>query len=346
MRVYSFRGVAIMVFDKVKSKLVLSSSEREVFQKKIIPFTLLGCIVWLIGQIYFWFLFQDPAWLDYIWSYLLVFAFLEFILFIICYTLARYKMNSIGIPLYFLFAFIAGIFTAPIFFITEKFNVYLYCMFSFGLGATIIACYMSILLRDKFFEKEQFWKHVLLFFKSIFLLECFLVLLLKITSAPTIITSLVVLTFTSAMFLLCGALLSKKIKEDYWLVWAFQLLIFLLLTVSFIIVLVVVLIFAMLADGADIDVELPDVGSFASPSTKKFKLHEKMQGYAQRKLKKYTKSKAKQTFKRSKTKFPKQKRKQKEEDSLISFTDEFELDDLIDKYTNLWNQLDLHKETL
>ena len=311
---------------------------------EILPFTLLVCLVWLIGQIYFWLPFQDPAWLEYIWSYILVFAFLECILFIICYTLARYKMNSLGIPLYFLFAFIAGIFTAPIFFITEKFTLYLYGMFSFGLGATIISFYMSILLKDNFFEKGQFKKHILLFVKSIFLLECFLVLILRITSTPTIIFSFVVLTFTSATFLLCGAILSKKIKEEYWLVWAFQLLIFLLLTVSFIIVLVVVLVLAMIADGADIDIDLPDISGFASPSAKKIKLHEKMQGYARKKLKKYPKSKAKQAFKRNKIKFP--KRKKSKENPIICFTDEFELDDLVDKYKDLWSQLDLHNETL
>ena len=151
--------------------------------------------------------------------------------------------------------------------------------------------------------------------------------------------------FTTGTFLLCGSTLSKKINEDYWLVWAFQLLIFLLLTVAYVIVLIVLIAILFLAEDSGFDVEFPDITNYVTPSSKKVKAHEKMKDFAKKKTKKYAKKKLKERYSRSKPKFPK-KNKRLKHNPKIQFTDEFEFEDLVDKYAELWYQFDLYKESL
>ncbi len=245
-----------MVLKKLSQKIILSPSEREVLLKKIHPFMLVGCIIWLAGELIFGYLFTATDLREKLWNYFSLFILIDLALFITSYFVARAKHNTASVCIYLIFAFTAGMLTAPLMIIIGNFAVYFYGVLSLGMGGMILTVLFGLLLGDRYFSEKSFWYHLSLILIGIFLLEGLLIYFLRITSVITIIISLVFLVYTTFTIMLCGALLSKEIKEEYWTVWAIQILILMFITLFFALLVILIILVVILGQG---DIDVPDI---------------------------------------------------------------------------------------
>jgi hypothetical protein len=174
-------------------------------------------------------------------------------LFIISYISAKKRKNVLGTVIFCIFAFTSGIFSVPIIMIIGNFNLYLYGIFSVGLGSMIIVFIISAIMSNKYFSKGYFWHHLILFIIGVFLIELILISALGITSLFTITLSVICLIYTTVAFMLGGAILAKKIKEEYWLFWALNILILLFFYLFiFFLIIILILIFIFLEDVGEV----------------------------------------------------------------------------------------------
>jgi hypothetical protein len=243
-----------MAREKLKEKLILNPSERKVLLSKIYPVSFCGSIIWLGGELLFGWLFTTFHYLSINYVLILIIMIpVNISLFIISYISAKKRKNVLGTVIFCIFAFTSGIFSVPIIMIIGNFNLYLYGIFSVGLGSMIIVFIISAIMSNKYFSKGYFWHHLILFIIGVFLIELILISALGITSLFTITLSVICLIYTTVAFMLGGAILAKKIKEEYWLFWALNILILLFFYLFiFFLIIILILIFIFLEDVGEV----------------------------------------------------------------------------------------------
>jgi len=268
-----------MAREKLKQKLILNPSERKVLLSKIYPVSFCGSIIWLGGELLFGWLFTNFQSLAQNFTLILIVMIpVNITLFIISYISAKRRKNVLGTVMFLIFAFTSGIFSVPIIMIIGNFNLYVYGIFSVGLGSMIIVFVISAIMSDKYFSAGYFWHHAILFILGVILLELILISALGITSAFTITLSLIFLIYTTVAFMLGGALLAKKVKEEYWLFWALNILILLFLYLFVFFLLMIIILICLFFDdvgevGGAAAAQLLDPGIIPSEMMVKTKKH-------------------------------------------------------------------------
>lgn len=233
------------------SYFVLEDSEREVLQKKAMPFILIGTIIWMVGQLFFSYLFTNTALAADFWIYYIALICVDIMLFIFVYLTARNQKNTLGVVIYFVFAFLVGMLSVPIILITGELRLYLYAMFSLGVGGAIIVFLISAIMGDKYFAEGYFGFLISLFFIFIVIMEVLLIFILPITSFYTILISVFLLLYTTASIMFCSVSAAKRIKDEYWLLWVLQIIFFIALIMMYVFIIIMIIASAVLSYGLD-----------------------------------------------------------------------------------------------
>ena len=83
----------------------------------------------------------------------------------------------------------------------------------------------------------------------IIVMEILLIFILQITSFYTILTSILFLLYTTGSIMFCSVSAAKKIKEEYWLLWALQIIFFIAIIMIFILTIILIIVSALLSYG-------------------------------------------------------------------------------------------------
>lgn len=248
------------------SKYILTDSKRTVFLQKVMPTIFIGSLIWLISEIFFGLFFTEIASLLDIGAIYVIMIILNAILFVLFYVVSRKGKNISGLIIYFMFAFTAGVLSVPIFIWLSDFSVYVHVFVSLAVWGTAIILIIGLILKDKFLTDGYFWLQFLLIAIGIILVLLFYIFVMAITNWIVILISMIYLTSISLIIMLYGTIMTKKIKDDFWIFIAFRILCFLLIFV--VIILIVVLIIAAAIAGAD---AIGGSGGWSSSGKKKKK---------------------------------------------------------------------------
>lgn len=248
------------------SKYILTDSKRTVFLQKVMPTIFIGSLIWLISEILFGIVFTEIASLLDIGAIYVIMVILNAILFVIFYVVSRKGKNISGLIIYFMFAFTAGVLSVPIFIWLSDFSIYVHVFVSLAVWGTAIILIIGLILKDKFLTAGYFWLQFLLIAIGIILVLLFYIFVMAITNWIVILISMIYLISISLIIMLYGTIMTKKIKDDFWIFIAFRILCFLLIFV--VIILIVVLIIAAAIAGAD---AIGGSGGWSSSGKKKKK---------------------------------------------------------------------------
>jgi len=245
--------------------------------KRILPVSFWGCIIWFLSELLFGFIFMMEEMRELFIAIYLLMLPVCLITFFFSYYEARRGNNRNSLLLLVCFCLCSGILGVPLLLMSGKFNVFIYGALSLGFGGVMIVYITAIILNENFLSRGSFWFHLIIVLLLFILFEVTLIALLEITSIFTILLSIVMTSFIILVTLLYGAYLAKRIKRDYWMMWALQILGTLVLT-WIMLVIVIIVILAMIA--GDFDGDAPDVfyiggGSSSSRKERKQKKFEK-----------------------------------------------------------------------
>ena len=138
-----------------QSKFVLSDSSRHLYMSRILPISFWGCLIWLMSEILFGYIFlMEEMRVFFITAYLLLLPLCVMILFI-SYFQARKGNNKSSLILLGCFCLCSGILGVPILLWSGKFNVFIYVALSLGIGGVGIVYLAVFFLSITFLLQEH-----------------------------------------------------------------------------------------------------------------------------------------------------------------------------------------------
>lgn len=131
------------------SKYILSSSQRKIFLQKILPFLLIGNIIWLMSEVMFTIIFTGIQFTTGFFEFYFLIIALNIILFISINKISLKNTYTLGLIIFLIFTFTAGIITVPIVMLKSNLSKQVHMFVFSALESTIIVGLMGLSLRDK-----------------------------------------------------------------------------------------------------------------------------------------------------------------------------------------------------
>jgi FtsH-binding integral membrane protein len=258
---------------KKKSKYILEPPQRKVFIEKILPTLLIGSIIWLIGEIVFSYFFSEAQLTGAFLVFYISMIVVDAVLFLLLYFVAKSNKVLLGLLIFFLFCFIAGIISIPIVIFTE-YLPQVHMFVSLAVGANLIVYLMALSLRDRYFAKGYIWAHIGLFIFGFLIVEIVFIIIFSIgnylLTIPITFAYICVVVLTVMFY---GAKAVKKADKIPWLLVAYKiigmLLLVIILAMVFVAIVLIIIALAIICGGAGGD--LSGIGSIGSGSSKKKK---------------------------------------------------------------------------
>ena len=256
---------------KKEIKYVLTSSQREVFLKKILPTMAIGSMIWLISELIFSMIFIEIEFEGLFIAFYISMVILECLLFMFLYFTSQTNNVYLGLKFFFSFCFIAGILSLPIIMITD-FLPQVHMFVSLSFGAILIVCFIGTILKENYFAKGYLWAHIILFLIGIALLEIVFIIIFEIHNfLLTIPVSLAYILIVALTTMFYGSKAVQKNEKDPWLSIFFKiegiLLLSLIIAIVIVVVVLIIIIIGIAFGGSDID--LSGLGWGGSRKSKK-----------------------------------------------------------------------------
>lgn len=258
---------------KKESNYILESSQSKIFTEKILPTLLIGSIIWLIGEIVFSYFFSEAQLTGTFLAFYISMIVVDAVLFLLLYFVAKSNKILLGLLIFFLFCFIAGIISIPIVIFTE-FLPQVHMFVFLAVGANSIVYIIALSLRDRYFAKGYIWAHVGLFIFGFLLVEIVFIIVFNIQNylltIPITFAYICVVVLTVMFY---GAKAVKKVDKIPWLLVAYKILGMMLLVIfiALIFVGIVLIIIALAIICGDANINLSGIGSIGRGSSKKKK---------------------------------------------------------------------------
>ena len=256
---------------KKEGKYVLTSSQREVFLKKILPTMAIGSMIWLISELLFSMIFIEIEFEGLFIAFYFSMVILECLLFMVLYFTSRADNVQLGLIIFFSICFIAGILSLPIIIITD-FLPQVHMFVSLSFGAILIVCFIGVILKENYFTKGYLWAHIILFIIGTVTLEIIFIVVFQIhnflLTIPVSLAYILIVTLTTMFY---GSKAVQKNEEDPWLYIFFKveglLLLSLVIAVVVVVVVLIIIIIGIACGGTDLD--LSGLGGWGKKSKKK-----------------------------------------------------------------------------
>lgn len=251
---------------KKESKYILEPSQRKVFIEKILPTLLIGSIIWLIGEIVFSYFFSEAQLTGTFLAFYISMIVVDAVLFLLLYFVAKSNKILLGLVIFFLFCFIAGIISIPIV-IYSEFLPQVHMFVSLAVGANSIVYIIALALKYRYFAKGYIWAHVVLFIFGFLLVEIVFIIVFNIQNylltIPITFAYICVVVLTVMFY---GSKAVKKADKIPWLLVAYKILGLLLLVIllALVTVVIVLIIIALAIICGDSGI---DFGSFSWTSS-------------------------------------------------------------------------------
>ncbi len=261
---------------KKESKYILEPSQRKVFIEKILPTLLIGSIIWLIGEIIFSFFFSEAQLTGTFLVFYISMIILDAVLFLLLYFVAKSNKILLGLIIFFVFCFIAGIISIPIVIFTE-FLPQVHMFVSLAVGANSIVYVIALALRYRYFAKGYIWAHVVLFIFGFVLVEIVFIIVFNIQNyLLTIPITFAYICVVALIVMFYGSKVVKKAEKIKWLLVAYKILGMTLLAIfiAIIFVVIVLIIIALAIICGDSSIDLGSL-SWTGSGTRKKKKKEK-----------------------------------------------------------------------
>lgn len=188
--------------------------------------------------------------------YFLIIA-LNIILFISINKISLKNTYTLGLIIFLIFTFTAGIITVPIVMLNSNLSKQVHMFVFSALESTIIVGLMGLSLRDKYFAKGYIWAHVILFIFYIILAEIIFLVVFNIKNfILTIPISLAGICAVTLVLLFFGVRATKKLEKyppifiGYKIVTVFVFILFGSVFVAIVILIIVVI--AIILEDIDI----------------------------------------------------------------------------------------------
>ncbi len=242
---------------KKKSKYILEPPQRKVFIDKILPTLLIGSIIWLIGEIVFSYFFSEAQLTGTFLAFYISMIVVDAVLFLLLYFVAKSNKILLGLIIFFLFCFIAGIISIPIVIFTE-FLPQVHMFVSLAVGANSIVYIIALTLRYRYFAKGYIWAHVVLFIIGFLLVEIVFIIVFDIQNylltIPITFAYICVVVLTVMFY---GAKAVKKTDKIPWLLVAYKIigmmLLVIILAIIFVVIVLIIIALAIICGEAGID---------------------------------------------------------------------------------------------
>ena len=258
---------------KKESKYILEPSQRKVFIEKILPTLLIGSIIWLIGEIIFSYFFSEAQLTGTFLVFYISMIVVDAVLFLLLYFVAKSNKILLGLLIFFLFCFIAGIISIPIVIFTE-FLPQVHMFVSLAVGANSVVYIIALSLRDKYFAKGYIWAHVGLFMLGFLLVEIVFIIVFSIQNyLLTIPITFAYICVVALMVMFYGSRAVKKVDKIPWLLVAYKILgmVLLVIFIAIIFVVIVLIIIALAIICGEAGGDFSGFGAIGSGSSKKKK---------------------------------------------------------------------------
>jgi len=258
---------------KKKSKYILEPPQRKVFIDKILPTLLIGSIIWLIGEIIFSFFFSEAQLTGAFLAFYISMIVVDAVLFLLLFFVAKSNKILLGLLIFFLFCFIAGIISIPIVIFTE-YLPQVHMFVSLAVGANSVVYIIALSLRDKYFAKGYIWAHVGIFIFGFLLVEIVFIIVFNIQNyLLTIPITFAYICVVALTVMFYGAKAVKKADKIPWLLVAYKILGLLLLVIllALVTVVIVLIIIALAIICGDSGADFPDFSAIGSGRKKKKK---------------------------------------------------------------------------
>ena len=259
---------------KKESKYILEPSQRKVFIEKILPTLLIGSIIWLIGEIVFSYFFSEAQLTGTFLVFYISMIVADVVLFLLLYFVAKANKILLGLIIFFLFCFIAGIISIPIVIFTE-FLPQVHMFVSLAVGANSIVYVIALTLRHRYFAKGYIWAHVVLFIFGFLLVEIVFIIVFNIQNyLLTIPITFAYICVVALTVMFYGSKAVKKADKISWLLVAYKILglvlLAIFLAIVFVVIVLIIIALAIICGDADIS-GLSFAGGGSSKKKKKEK---------------------------------------------------------------------------
>ncbi len=239
----SFKDPKSNVEGKKESKYILSPAYRKIFLLKVLPILLAGNLIWLIGDLFFTLILTNLPFLDFVVIYILI-VIVDIIMFFSLNRISQKGMSVLGIIIYFLFTFTAGIITVPIVMLGNPLAKQVHMVVFIALECAIIVCLIGISLKDKYLAKGYGLAHVFLFIIFLIIAEIIFLVVFNIKNflltIPISVAAICIFTLTTMFF---GAIATKRIEKLPAIFIAYKIVsVYLFILIGTIILAIVVLI--------------------------------------------------------------------------------------------------------
>ena len=242
---------------KKESKYILEPSQRKVFIEKILPTLLIGSIIWLIGEIVFSFFFFEAQLTGTFLIFYISMLIVDAVLFLLLYFVAKSNKIQLGLIIFFLFCFIAGIISLPIA-IYSEFLPQVHMFVSISVGGNAIVYIIALALRHKYFAKGYIWAHVVLFIFGFVLVEIVFIIVFNIQNyLLTIPITFAYICVVALVVMFYGSKAVKKVDKIPWLLVAYKILGMMLLVIFiaiiFVVIVLIIIALAIICGDSSID---------------------------------------------------------------------------------------------
>ena len=252
----SFKDPKSNVERKKESKYILSPSQRKIFLQKVLPILLFGNLIWLVGDLFFTLILANFHFSEFIGIYILIVT-VDIIMFFSLNRISQKGMNVLGIIIYFVFTFTAGIITIPIVMLGNPLAKQVHMVVFIALECAIIVCLIGISLKDKYLARGYGLAHVFLFIIFLIIAEIIFLVVFNIKNfwltIPISVAAICIFTLTTMFF---GALATKRIEELPAIFIAYKIVsvyVFILIgTIILAIVMLIIIAIVILLDDAGI----------------------------------------------------------------------------------------------
>jgi hypothetical protein len=259
---------------KKESKYILEPYQRKVFIEKILPTFLIGSIIWLISEIVLSYFFSEAQLTGTFLVFYISMIIIDAFLFLLLYFVAKANKTLLGLIIFFLFCFIAGIISIPIVIFTE-FLPQVHMFVSLAVGANSIVYLIALTLRHRYFAKGYIWAHVVLFIFGFVLVEIVFIIVFNIQNyLLTIPITFAYICVVALTVMFYGSKAVKKADKIPWLLIAYKIigmmLLVIILAIVFVVIALIIIALAIICGDADIS-GLSFVGGGSSKKKKKEK---------------------------------------------------------------------------
>ncbi len=262
------------VKSKRQSKYILNDSQRKLFLYKIIPLLVLGCFIWLFGEIMLSLIFFEASFTSEFIIFYITFISIDITTFISFLLTSRKNYIFLSLLFYFIFAYFAGAISLPIIIINSELSRQVTMFIVASLEGTLVIALLGYSLRSRYLRKGNFFIHVILFLTFVIIAELSFFLTFSIENwVVTLIITFPYIWIVSLIILFYGAITVKKENEQPWVFILFKILGILLLSLllAVVVVIIVLIIIAIAIACGDSDIDLSGLSFGGSGSRKKKK---------------------------------------------------------------------------